>query len=166
METWHYLVVGLLVVIAYRLYKIQDAVSGRGRERKQEDDEWLRKNTKPLNKESFWEAVMLFLVVFVGATIFALCYWYIMKNRTMRSILFAFHQPSEDEHFEFAKWNNATIQMRNMTAKAEGIQEIGLGVALIPLEAGKQFYDDLVVYSRKNNLKYQTLHVESEKEWN
>ena len=74
METWHYLVVGLLVVIAYRLYKIQDAVSGRGRERKQEDDEWLRKNTKPLNKEYFWDAVLLFLVAFGGATIFALFY--------------------------------------------------------------------------------------------
>ena len=84
----------------------------------------------------------------------------------MKSILLAFYPVPEEDHYEHAKWNNATIQMRNMIAKAEGIQEIGPGVALIPLEAGKQFYDDLIVYSRKNNLKYQTLYVESEKGWN
>ena len=84
METWHYLVVGLLVVIAYRLYKIQDVVSGRARERKREDDEWLRQNTKPLNKESIKEALreafIAFGIVFGGFAILALCYWWKMKE--------------------------------------------------------------------------------------
>lgn len=36
MQLWHYLVILLLAVIAYRLYKIQDIVSGRAKQREEE----------------------------------------------------------------------------------------------------------------------------------
>ena len=70
METWHYLVVGLLVVIAYRLYKIQDVVSGRAKQRQDEDREEEEANqSKP--KEAP-DTIAITIVVFTGLL---LCLW-------------------------------------------------------------------------------------------